>query len=120
MKNCVVGFLFDGNGNVALIHKNRPDWQKGRLNGIGGKIEPGETPEEAIIREFEEEAGATVAWQQYCRVHGDDYQVFYFSSRDRVDIRTMTDEEVAWYPVSNLPSNALPNLAWLIPMANSN
>lgn len=96
MKSYVVGFLFDGRGNVALIRKNRPDWQKGRLNGIGGHIEPGETPEEAIVREFREEAGATVTWRQFCRVYGDDYQVFYFSSHDPGDIHTMTDEEVRW------------------------
>ena len=36
----VVGFAFDKKReNVALIQKNRPPWQKGKLNGIGGHIE---------------------------------------------------------------------------------
>jgi 8-oxo-dGTP pyrophosphatase MutT (NUDIX family) len=43
--------------NVLLVRKNRPEWQKGRLNLVGGKIEPGETPEEAAVRELYEEAG---------------------------------------------------------------
>jgi 8-oxo-dGTP diphosphatase len=113
----VVGFLFDKQGNVVLIRKNRPDWQKGRLNGVGGHIEPGETPEAAMVREFREEAGATVTWRYFCRVYGDGYEVFYFSSHDTADIRTMTDEEVGSYPLNNLPENILPNLKWLLPMA---
>jgi len=37
----VCGFLFDmAFKHVALINKVRPDWQKGKLNGIGGKVEP--------------------------------------------------------------------------------
>lgn len=42
---------------VLFIHKNRPAWQAGRLNLPGGGIEPGETPEEAAVRELQEEAG---------------------------------------------------------------
>lgn len=42
---------------ILLVEKDRPDWQKGRLNLVGGKIEPEETPEDAAIRELWEEAG---------------------------------------------------------------
>jgi hypothetical protein len=35
----VVGFLFRNNlSEVALIKKDRPAWQAGHLNGIGGKL----------------------------------------------------------------------------------
>lgn len=38
----VCGFLFDRSfENVLLIRKNRPEKQKGRLNGVGGKVEEG-------------------------------------------------------------------------------
>jgi 8-oxo-dGTP pyrophosphatase MutT (NUDIX family) len=40
---------------VLLMIKQRPEYQKGKLNGIGGKIEAGETPIKAMIREFGEE-----------------------------------------------------------------
>lgn len=58
MKEYVLGFMFteDGKG-VVLIQKKKPAWQHGRWNGIGGKIEERETPEKAIVREFEEETG---------------------------------------------------------------
>lgn len=46
---------------VLVIQKDRPDWQKGKLNLPGGKIEDGETPEEAAIRELKEESGLDAA-----------------------------------------------------------
>jgi 8-oxo-dGTP diphosphatase len=114
-----MGYLFDGKGNVALIQKHRPDWQKGRLNGIGGKIEKGETPLEAMVREFCEEAGAEVlSWRQFAELTGAGYGLYCFTSRENIDIWTMTDEEVGWYPVNDLPSNILPNARFLIPMAD--
>jgi 8-oxo-dGTP diphosphatase len=58
----VLGFCFDfGYHNVLLIEKSRPTWQAGKLNGIGGKIEEGESPRVAMAREFQEETGGMVA-----------------------------------------------------------
>lgn len=44
-------------GEVLLIHKKR-GLGAGKLNGAGGKVEPGETTLEAATREFREELGA--------------------------------------------------------------
>jgi 8-oxo-dGTP diphosphatase len=44
--------------DILLIHKKR-GIGKGLWNGPGGHIEEGETPEQAAIREFEEETEAT-------------------------------------------------------------
>lgn len=58
MISYVVGLIFDESfENTLLIRKNRPDWQKGRLNGVGGKVEEHETSYEAMVRECEEECG---------------------------------------------------------------
>jgi 8-oxo-dGTP pyrophosphatase MutT (NUDIX family) len=43
--------------DVLLVLKDKPKWQQGRLNLPGGKIEDGETPEEAAERELKEETG---------------------------------------------------------------
>lgn len=54
--------------HVLLIQKARPDWQAGFLNGIGGRIEPGETPQEAMGREAREETPysfSDTAWLHY-------------------------------------------------------
>ncbi len=43
---------------VLLIHKKR-GLGKGKINAPGGRIDPGETPMQAAIRECEEEVGLT-------------------------------------------------------------
>lgn len=54
----VLGFAFDKEfKHVLLVWKNRPRWQAGKLNGVGGKIEPGEAVRAAMVREFQEETG---------------------------------------------------------------
>ncbi len=50
-------FLVRGN-EVLLAHKKR-GIGAGYWNGPGGKIEPGETPRQAMIRECQEEIGVT-------------------------------------------------------------
>jgi 8-oxo-dGTP diphosphatase len=42
------------NGQVLLIHKKR-GLGAGKINGPGGRLEPGETPLQAAVREVEEE-----------------------------------------------------------------
>lgn len=50
-------FIFDGD-RVLLIRKKR-GLGAGKINGPGGKIDPGETPLECAIRETQEELGVT-------------------------------------------------------------
>lgn len=47
---------------TLMIHriKKANDMHQGKWNGLGGKLEPGETPEECAIREIQEEAGLRV------------------------------------------------------------
>jgi 8-oxo-dGTP diphosphatase len=46
-------------GQTLMIHriKKENDMHLGKWNGLGGKLEPGETPEECAIREIREESG---------------------------------------------------------------
>jgi 8-oxo-dGTP diphosphatase len=48
-------------GKTLMIHrvKKSNDMHQGRWNGLGGKLEFGETPEECAIREIREESGLT-------------------------------------------------------------
>lgn len=43
--------------DTLLVLKDKPAWQKGLLNLPGGKVEEGETPEQAAVREIIEESG---------------------------------------------------------------
>jgi 8-oxo-dGTP diphosphatase len=89
------------------------------LNGIGGGIEPGELPFDAMRREFREEAGLDIdSWKHYCTITDDKtWKVYFFYAFSKMEPKTMTDEEVVWYDYQYLPSDVLPNLHWLIPMA---
>ena len=43
MKKYTLGFIFTpALDKVLLVHKISPEWQAGKINGVGGKIEEGE------------------------------------------------------------------------------
>ncbi|OBZ77750.1 7,8-dihydro-8-oxoguanine triphosphatase [Grifola frondosa] len=54
------------NGKLLLGYKKR-GFGKGLYNGFGGKVDPGETPAQAALRELKEESGIT-APLEHCGV----------------------------------------------------
>lgn len=123
MKTYVLGFMFSEDlDKLALIRKARPGWMAGRLNGIGGKVEPGENTLEAMRREFGEETGcqAWVPWSSFGEMRGDGWRVAMFTATgDLTALRSATDEEVEIKRVCYLDRNeeCLDNLCVLIPAA---
>jgi 8-oxo-dGTP diphosphatase len=118
----VAGLCFDNSKKiVALVKKNRPAWQKGKLNAIGGKIEKDETPIEAIRREFLEETGVEIqSWEETCTLTGKDWEVHFFHTfNDAVfNVRVMTDEAILLTEIEDLDySMLIPNLRVIVPLA---
>lgn len=118
----VVGFLFSNClTRVALITKNRPAWQAGCLNGIGGKVEPGETPLAAMSREFHEEAGVLLHdWRHFASMSEPGrFALEMFATVGDVDaVRTHTDEPVTVLTVMEaLQQPTVENLPWLLLLA---
>lgn len=116
-----VGFLHDDN-RIVLIRKNRPEWQAGLLNGVGGHIEPGESPYECMCREFQEETGVLfTAWDKFATLVGDKAKIHVFAGNDNggfIDrVKTTTDEEIVVTNLLNVDFYGVPNLKWLIPLA---
>ncbi|MBB3052798.1 mutator protein MutT [Prauserella isguenensis] len=56
---CVGGIVHDTDGRLLLIRRaNEP--ARGRWSLPGGRVEPGETDRDAVVRELAEETGLTV------------------------------------------------------------
>lgn len=123
MTQYVLGFLFDERGkNVALIRKEHPEWQKGKLNGLGGKVELGEPPFEAMCREFKEEAGVYLdTWKPFATILGKDYTVYCFKafSEEIWNAKKQEDENIGVFILEETAykSDLLFNVNWLIPLA---
>lgn len=122
IKHYTIGLLTD-NKRIVLVRKNRPDWQKGKLNFVGGHVEQGESSYEAQVREFEEEAGLYVRnWCHYATIDcpGARIDVFvaYINSAILGSVKSVTDEEIVILPIDSIANrkDLLPNLQWLIPL----
>jgi 8-oxo-dGTP diphosphatase len=123
----VCGFMFSDSGiaspRILLIKKSRPKWQYGCLNGIGGKVEPDETPLQAMNREFQEEAGISgLEWDHVSTLNGPDYQVHFFSTWASAKIyneaKTQTDEPLVKSNVARLwQFETVPGLYIMIELA---
>jgi len=122
MKYYVVGFRFDeARQQVVLIEKNRPEWQRGKLNGVGGKVEEEETNSEAMVREFEEETSLKTyvdEWEEMGEINGDFGELKVFRSIGSLEgIKTNTDEIINIIPVNQIhkATNIIGNLKYIIP-----
>ena len=63
MKLATLCYVIDKRNNATLMiyrNKKQNDYHKGKWNGLGGKFNLGESPEECAIREIEEESGLKV------------------------------------------------------------
>jgi 8-oxo-dGTP diphosphatase len=62
MKLATLCYVREG-GRTLMIHrvKKEIDIHKGKWNGLGGKFEPGESPEDCVIREVQEESGLRIS-----------------------------------------------------------
>jgi len=127
----VVGFAFDHDfSHVLLIWKNRPLWQAGKLNGIGGKIEPGELPLNAMIREFAEETGIMetqwkIVGRRFRAAIEDNqpgsYEMYMYAAQIDLDLLQSAvnpegDEEVTCQAIDmeNIRQMGVPGLPWCI------
>lgn len=101
---------------VLLQLKNRGPYP-GKLNGVGGKIEPDEDPIAGAIREVREETGADVSQNlfRYASLTYYHTQVnlhVFFALVDKTEVHQIEDEPLRWTPVHDVlkqPDN--PSLA---------
>ncbi len=102
--------IFDEQGGVLLCHRRDMDaW-----NLPGGRIEQGELPTEAVIREVKEETGLEIEIERLLGVYGKTDKptelVFSFLCRVTGGELMLTDEsdDTRSFTIDNLPANTLP------------
>lgn len=112
-----VGFALSEDGSqVLLLQKGRPAFLAGQWGGVGGHIEEGETPLQAMDREAQEEADlAGVDWQliealdrpEKPGAAPDSAKLYMFAARtDLSRAQAMTEEPIrafTWDEVEALP-----------------
>ena len=117
----VLGFLFSPDlSSVVLIKKNRPSWQAGKLNGVGGKYEASdELLSLAMHREFSAETGVMLPrgdWRAFGQLDGrlaakpeEEFVVYLYAAQsERInEVETMTDEQVIILPVPTVTGMTL-------------
>lgn len=134
MKDMVVGFCYSNDlQHVLLILKNKPDWQVGFLNGVGGKINDKEKVKNAMVREFFEEAGVLTTrrdWEhciKYAFTDNDEEQYlvhflaflsdFSYDDMSKLTCPENEGEELRVIAVEDVGEYAtIDNLQWLVPM----
>ena len=94
---------------ILLINK-KTGLGKGKVNGPGGKVEPGETPEAAAVRECHEELNIRVSKLEYCGEHrfqfvdGYSIHVWAYRTRDFEGIPTESREaSPLWTRMDQIP-----------------
>ncbi len=99
-------------GKTLMLHriKKKEDVHEGKWNGVGGKLEPGESPEECAIREIAEETGLVarnpllagiLTFPLFAR--GEDWYVFVYVVRDFAGNQIESEEGVLkWIPDDEL------------------
>jgi 8-oxo-dGTP diphosphatase len=114
MKLATLCYVRAGGKTLMLHRTKRPhDMHAGKWNGLGGKLDPGETPEECVIREVWEESGLRIVKPELKGLltfpsfdGNEDWYAFVFVARAfRGELIDSTEGVLAW-----IDDDALPDL----------
>ena len=99
-------------GQTLMLHrtKKKNDIHEGKWNGLGGKFEPGETPEECARREIFEESGLVAKKLELKGLltfplfaHDEDWYAFVFVATDlEGELIDSPEGNLAWVPDQQL------------------
>lgn len=121
--NFTMGIIFSADlANVYLLRKDHPEWQAGLLNGVGGKLNTGESYAVCMAREGKEESGYSGEWQHLGSMRGQNdvgafqCEVFYSVMAAKVkEPKTCEAEKIEKHPVADLPA-LIPQMVPHLPM----
>ena len=97
--------------SCLMLHRIRKehDVNHGKWIGVGGKFEPGESPEECMRREVREETGLYIDQYRYCGIvtfQSDDdeteYMHLFLAEEFHGKLKSCEEGVLEWLPVSEL------------------
>ena len=109
----VVAAIIKQDGKILATQRAKGE-HAGGWEFPGGKIEEGETPEAAVVREIQEELGATVRIESFLMQVEHDYPAFHLSMACYVceveegEIQLLEHADAKW-----LNAETLDSVAWL-------
>jgi 8-oxo-dGTP diphosphatase len=100
------------NSQTLMVHrvKKANDVHQGKWNGLGGKLESGETPEDCVIREVWEESGLRIAQPELrgfltfpAFANDEDWYAFVFVAREfSGELIDSPEGDLLWVDDANL------------------
>ena len=103
----------DNGKDWLMLHRNKKvnDVHAGKWIGVGGKLEPGETPEDCAIREVKEETGLTVKKLELKGIitfpeftPDNDWYTYVFKVTDfEGDLIDCQEGTLEWVPYAEIP-----------------
>ncbi len=102
----IVHIIRDGK---ILLHYKKRGHGAGKWNGVGGKIEKDETPEECALRESREEMGVEVKALEklgvidFYDVYGEDWLVHVFRGEIEGEPRESEESYPRWFSLDSIP-----------------
>jgi 8-oxo-dGTP diphosphatase len=95
---------------MVLRNKKPNDIHAGKWNGLGGKFEAGESPEQCVVREVREESGLELRAPRlrglltFPDFKGQDWYVFVFTASEfSGDLIDSPEGRLEWVPNASLP-----------------
>ena len=114
-------------GNNILLAMKKRGFGKGKYNGVGGKLEQGETPEQAMERETQEEIA--VIPTKYEKVGFIEFDEYYKGEKTKIAFHlyianewigepTETEEmKPEWFDIKNIPYDKMfPDDSYWLPL----
>lgn len=101
------------NAHTLMVYRNKKpnDMHAGKWNGLGGKFEPGESPEECVLREVWEESGLQIrnptlhGLLLFPNFKGADWYVFVFTASEFTgQLIDSPEGQLEWIPDEKLTS----------------
>lgn len=115
MKTKTLSLLFLKREDEILLAMKKRGFGEGRWNGVGGKVEDGETIEQAMVRETQEEINVTpTVYEKMGDIRFDEYfkgeptlmHVHVFTASEWTGIPTESEEMAPrWFSLAQIPYN---------------